>query len=190
MSPWRRRRAATQETGSLGRRTKAKRAPATSPAQSPVEALRSRLAPASLYVHAVDFLRAAKSTAPARKPVEKRFRPARLYLACHALELGFRAFLTLRIGPQNESVRRAVGHDLGRLQSKADSLGLGHFVRFRAKEVAEMRKASVYHARRIFEYPAAVEAIRGYPMRPDFNILLAAADRLLIAIRDPCLAQN
>jgi len=76
---------------------------------------------------------------------------------------------------------------LGRLLSKAQSLGLDGLIRFRIKEVTEIRKASLYYARKVFEYPALAEALRGYPKRPDFNALLAVADELIAAIREPCL---
>ncbi len=120
----------------------------------------------------------------------KSFRPARLYLVCHALELGLRAFVSLGAGLPEDSARRATGHDLGRLLSKAHSLGLGQLIRFRASEVTEIRKASLYYARQVFEYPALAEALRGYPKKPNFHVLLAAAEGLISAIREPCLARG
>jgi hypothetical protein len=148
--------------------------------------VRSRLEAASLYAHAADFLRAAKSIGLANRS----FRPARLYLVCHSLELGLRAFVSLSARSLEDTGRRASGHDLARLLSKAQSLGLDRFIRFRVKEVNEMRKASLYYSRKVFEYPALAEALRGYPKRPDFRALLGAADELIAAIREPCLAHG
>lgn len=148
--------------------------------------MRSRLEAASLYAYAADFLRAAKSM----RSAHRSFKPARLYLVCHSLELGLRAFVSLAAGSLDDSARRAGGHDLGRLLSKAQSLGLDGLIRFRIKEVSEIRKASLYYARKVFEYPALAEALRGYPKRPDFKALLTVADELIAAIREPCLAHG
>ena len=148
-------------------------------------AVRLRLAPASLYVYAADFLKAARLTRSPNRP----FRPAQFYLACHAFELGLRAFLSLRGGLLSDAARRAMGHDLGRLLSKAHSLGLDELVQFDSAEVAEISKASVYYTHKVFEYPALAVALRGHPQRPDVDLLLAVVEELLSAIRRPCLAQ-
>jgi hypothetical protein len=149
-----------------------------------VGGVKSRLGPASLYAHAADFLRAAKMAGSG----DKSFTPARFYLVCHALELGLRAYLSLGSRSLEELPRRPTGHDLGKLLSKAQSLSLGHLIRFRAREVSEIRKASLYYARQVFEYPALAEALRGYPKKPRFQVLLTAAESLISAIREVCLA--
>jgi hypothetical protein len=148
--------------------------------------VRSRFEAASVYAYAADFLQAAKSI----RSANRSFRPARLYLVCHSLELGLRAFVSLSARSLDDTGRRASGHDLTRLLSKAQSLGLDRLIRFRVKEVNEIRKASLYYERKVFEYPALAEALRGYPKRPNFKALLTAAEELIAAIREPCLAHG
>ena len=148
--------------------------------------IRSRLAPASLYMYAADFLRAAKLA----RSAHKWFRPAQPYLVCHALELGLRAFLSLGAESLNDAPRRSMGHDLGRLLAKAQSRGLGDLVQFNSAQIREIRKASLYYTRKVFEYPALAAALRGHPHKPNVDVLLAAAEGLLAAIKHPCVAQS
>lgn len=178
--------AAALGSDSLGRPHTSRRAKRSAASEGIfVGGVKSRLGPASLYAHAADYLRAAKMAGSG----DKSFTPARFYLVCHALELGLRAYLSLGTRSLEDLPRRAAtGHDLGRLLSKAQSLSLSHLIRFRAREASEIRKASLYYARQVFEYPALAEALRGYPKKPRFQVLLAAAESLISAIRDVCLA--
>jgi len=145
-----------------------------------------RLTPATLYMYAVDFLRAAKK---ARLP-DKSFRPAQYYLVCHALELILKAYLSVGGKLLEDSAVNAFGRNLGKLLAEADLLGLREFVPLEAPKVAEIRRASLYYAEAVFEFPALAAALRGYPQRPSVDVLLAAAEELVSAAREPCLAVN
>lgn len=142
------------------------------------------LTPASLYAYASDFLSAARA---ARQP-SRSFRPAQYYLTCHALELVFKAFLSLGADLYAEPVGRARVRDLSELLAGANLMGLREFVQLGPRKVAEIRKASLYYSETVFEYPALAAAFRGYPHKPRLDILLAAADELVGAVREPCLA--
>ena len=52
----------------------------------------ARMAPLGLQIYAADFLAAAKAVPSPVVP----FAPARMYLACHAVELALKAFLSLK----------------------------------------------------------------------------------------------
>lgn len=143
-----------------------------------------RLTPAALYVYAVDFLRAAKRS----RLAEKSFRPAQYYLVCHALELVLRAFLSLRGKLPDDSVPDVRNRNLGELLAEVERSGLRDFVLLDAPAIAEIRKASLYYAGAVFDFPALAEALRGYPQRPTMGILLEAAEDLVSAARGPCLA--
>lgn len=149
-----------------------------------VGAVTVRLTPASLYAYAADFLRAAKKSRLLAKP----FLPAQYYLVCHALELVLEAFLSLAGQILDDSAASPFKRNLGRLLREADLLGLRDYVRLEAAMVAEIRKASLYYAEAVFEFPALAEALRGYPQKPRLDLLLAAAEELLSAVRVPCLA--
>jgi len=67
-------------------------------------------------------------------------------------------------------------------------MGLRDFVRLGPRKVAEIHKASLYYSEAVFEYPALAAAFRGYPHKPRLEVLLAAAEELMSAVREPCLA--
>jgi hypothetical protein len=145
-----------------------------------------RLTPAALYVYAADYLRAAKRA----RLTEKSFRPAQYYLVCHALELVLRAFLSLSGKVPDDSGPVAWNRNLGDLLAEAERSGLRDFVLLDASAVAEIRRASLYYAGAVFDFPALAEALRGYPQRPSMHVLLAAAEDLVSAAREPCLSMS
>jgi hypothetical protein len=146
--------------------------------------LRSRMGPALLHAYARDFLEAADALAP--PPAGVRFSPARQFLACRTLELVLKAFLSLR-GVAMADMLDSVGHDLGRLLDRAESLGLAELVKLESPYVDEIRRASTYYAAKVFEYPALGETVRGYPNLPSSPVLLDAARILVTALQQPCI---
>jgi vacuolar-type H+-ATPase subunit E/Vma4 len=65
---------------------------------------------------------------------------------------------------------------------------LQEFVKLTGEELAEIKKASNYYERKIFEHPAVVEAVSAYPGDPDVVYLLSAAERLVEGLYHPCLS--
>lgn len=140
--------------------------------------IRFHIAPA-LWSYAPQYLRAARAV-PASS-----FNPARFYLACHALELALKAFLSTK-GRSLKSMARHPGHDLAAALAEAERLRLADLVRLPPRQRREIRRAR-YYGEKVFEYPAWIPSIHGFRNAPDINLLMGATDRLLEKLREPCL---
>lgn len=144
-----------------------------------------RMGPPGLWVYASSFLRSAKTIQPA--PDGPRW-PAGFYLVCHALELGLKAFLSVRGRTLLELAE--LGHDLEKLVADAIATGLHDLVTLPPEQMIEIQRASRYYVEKVFEYPA-LAVVSGlypsYPTTPDFDALVAAAETLIAALREPCL---
>jgi hypothetical protein len=140
---------------------------------------RPRLGLAALSAYASNFLEAAKNT----RSSGKYFRPAQLYLACHALELALKAYLWLQGRPVDNRGTGASRADLVSLLAQADLCGLTDIARPSAPQRAQIEKAALYYSEMVLEYPALVEAMRGYPRCPDIESFLGVATALVSAIR-------
>lgn len=139
----------------------------------------SRLGLASLCVYALEFFEAAKREMPLNKG---SFSPARLFLACHALELALRAYLTLR-GQNTDAVSAtAVRHDLQALFARAEACGVGELAQLTPQHRAQIGRCARYYSQAVFEYPALAETLRGHPDAPDFETLLSAVASLVPAV--------
>ena len=53
-------------------------------------------------------------------------------------------------------------------------------------ERTEIQRTSPYYSEKVFEYPSLVEAARAYPGEPDSSHLLAAAEKLVNDLYQPC----
>ena len=142
----------------------------------------------AFHSYAADFLAAAKS-APLRPPPNPYlvFAPARPYLVCHALELALKAFLSLKgeygVGELADLFR----HDLKKLVEEAEQQGLRELVTWWGDEqAAQIVHASIYYSSKVFEYPALGEMRRAYRDMPDTDILIDVAEKLIIALKEPC----
>jgi hypothetical protein len=141
-----------------------------------------RTGPLSLLIYAEDFLAASKSSTPA----DPRFQPARLFLACRAIELALKAFLSLReISLMNIMDRK---HYLKRLLIEAEKLGLEQHIKLQQIERDLISQAAIYYEEKVFEYPSLTEALVGYPEMPRLDGLFDIARRLVDALKEPCLA--
>lgn len=140
--------------------------------------IRFHIAPA-LWAYASQYLRAARAVPPAP------FNPARFYLACHALELTLKAFLSLK-GRSLESMTWKPGHDLAAALSEAERLHLADIVRLPPRQRKEIRH-SRYYAEKVFEYPAWIPSVHGFREAPDIDMLMSATNTLLEKLREPCL---
>jgi hypothetical protein len=135
-------------------------------------------------MYAIEFLSAAKVAPSSEIP----FVPARTYLICHALELAFKAFLSLKGRALDQLACGPFGHNLDALLTEAQKLGISVVVHLNARQLAEIRRASAYYSEKVFEYPAVAEAIIGYPRNPDASLLLSVAEALIGALQGPCLS--
>ena len=156
--------------------------------------LNARMAPLGLQMYAADFLAAAKAIQQpnvppylACQPPNVPFAPARPYLACHALELALKAFLSLKEYSLDELADSKFRHNLVNLLDEAERNGLREFVKLEEDETFQIRRASNYYSEKVFEYPAIGEAPLGYFGSPDTNILINAAEALVGVLREPCL---
>lgn len=145
-----------------------------------------RMSPLALHMYAADFLSIAKGAAlPAWK-----LAPARTFLVCRTLELGLKAYLSLKKYSLEQLAGGALAHDLEALLAEAERHGLCSFVHFGDSQRIEIRRASVYYVEKVFEYPAVDEALRAYPKRPDTTLLIGAAEKLVAALHGPCLTSG
>lgn len=138
------------------------------------------LATMGLWMYAEDYLLAAKA-APLTELNMVRFS-----LTCHAIELLLKASLSV----DGESLLTlsggSFGHDLTRLLTAAISRPTGASIPLSPAHQTEIRKASAYHAAKVFEYPAPAEALSAYASRPDLNVLMDAAEILRTHLDTPC----
>lgn len=137
--------------------------------------------PFGLALYARDFARAARC---ADEPT--CFAPARYSLACHSIELGLKAFLTLKGGLTLVDVFDKYKHNLQQLLTDAEQLDLAAMIKLTPEMKAEIRTASNPYAAKVFDYAALPVMVTGFRDRPDFATLLAAADALVDALYIPC----
>jgi len=140
--------------------------------------MRLHIAPA-LWAYASQYQRAARAV-PASS-----FNAARSYLACHALELVLKAFLSTK-GRSLKSMAKQPGHDLSAALTAAERLRLADVVRLPPRQRKEIRRAR-YYGEKVFEYPAWIPSVHGYRDAPDIDLLMGATDRLLEKLREPCV---
>jgi hypothetical protein len=146
-----------------------------------------RFGPVGLILYADHFLSAAKTADNAPPPqLGGLFVPARLFLACRTLELALKAFLSLKKCSLEELAGGVYGHDLESLMVEAEKRGLQALFKFEDRQQAEIVRASTYYFEKVFEYPALMEAVHGYPKLPDASLLIDAAEALVSALREPC----
>ena len=136
----------------------------------------------TIILIAEDFLSAAKAL-----DGRARWTPARTFLACRAVELSLKAFLTLQGITLETLTGGRYSHDLESLLWEADKQGLGSSVNLDTEMRAEIVRASPYYAEKVFEYPALVEAA-AYPKWPETDRLIAAGEVLVTTLRPQCMA--
>jgi hypothetical protein len=78
------------------------------------------------------------------------------------------------------------GHNLEAILQKADEKHLGASVTLTKAQRAEIHRASLYYAGKVFEYPAVGEAMSGYPSMPAIDTLFEAAAMLVDSLRQQC----
>jgi hypothetical protein len=141
-----------------------------------------RFGPTGLIVYADHFLAAAKLAA-----ADIPYNPARMFLTCRTLELAFKAFLSLKGYPLAKLAGGPFAHDLENLLLEADTQNLHELVTLSESHRVQIIRASGYYHEKVFEYPALMEALGGYPDLPEATELVSAADAIISAIRELCL---
>ena len=145
-----------------------------------------KMSPYMFQKYGADFLRAAQDL----PGVEDDYGPVRPYLACRALELGFKAYCLAKGDKQTDFKGKGIGHDLEEGLARANSYGLGGVLSLTPLEEAELAKANRHYAKKGFEYltPAMIyELVTGAKGLPSVKVLLGIADRLLPAIKQLCI---
>jgi hypothetical protein len=144
---------------------------------------KTHLIPPLLHFYAENFLSVAKMI-PAVPDDE--FHPAQMFLIGRSLELALKAFLSLKGVPFDQMADGALGHNLDRLLIEAKNKGLDGLVRVSAEEENEINRVSVYYAEKVYEYPAVSEMTTLYPFWARSKPLVAAGERIIKALREPC----
>lgn len=142
-----------------------------------------RMGPLGLHMYASAYLDAARTLPLPTVP----FEPVRPFLVCHSIELGLKAFLSLQGAAMLELADGCFGHNLEAILQKADEKHLGMHVSITETHKAEIRKASLYYAGKVFEYPAIGEALSAYPSMPVIDTLFEVATILVDSLRQQCL---
>ena len=141
-----------------------------------------RMGPLGLQLYAERYLAAAKALPMPDVP----FEPVRPYLVCHAIELGLKAFLSMK---GHEMVNLAEGqfaHKLGAILNEAESAGLLDAVPLSSTHLEAIKSAETYYSGKVFEYPAVGEALSAYPCMPPLNLLFEAAALLTSSLAQSC----
>jgi hypothetical protein len=141
-----------------------------------------RMGPLGLQLYAETYFAAAKALPTPTVP----FEPVRPYLVCHAIELGLKAFLSLKGHQMVTLAEGQFGHKLSAILNEAESMGLLHAVPLTTAHREAIKGAESYYAGKVFEYPAVGEALAAYPGMPSLAVLYEAAALLISSLAQPC----
>lgn len=141
--------------------------------------------PMGLWLYAESYLKAVPAADAEATTI---FTPAKTFLLARALELGLKAFLSLKGYPLSKLSGGVFGHDLDNLLSEAEKNDLKTICEFNTEERSAIRFAARYYFDKVFEYPAVLEAPKAYPGWPKNEYLLSAAHKLVPALKGPCRA--
>ena len=141
-----------------------------------------RMGPLGLHIYAKAYLDGACALPPPSAP----FAPVYSFLVCRSIELGLKAFLSLKGSAMLELADGSYGHNLEAILQKAEVKQLSKYVKLTLKHKAEIRKASLYYSGKVFEYPAIGEALSGYPGMPKIDILVEVAALLVDSLAQQC----
>lgn len=141
-----------------------------------------RMGPLGLHMYAKAYLEGACALPLKSVP----FEPVYPFLVCHSIELGLKAFLSLKGAAMLELADGSYGHNLEAILQKAEEKHLSKHVKLTLEHKAEVRKASLYYSGKVFEYPAVGEALSGYPSMPKIDILITVAELLVTSLSKEC----
>lgn len=140
------------------------------------------MGPIGLQLYAEGYFAAAQALPTPQVP----FEPVRPYLVCHAIELGLKAFLSLKGHEMVNLAEGQFGHKLSAILKEAESAGLADEVPLSTAHREAINGAERYYAGKVFEYPAVGEALAAYPGMPPLNTLFEAAALLTSSLAQPC----
>jgi len=149
-----------------------------------ISGITERMGPLGLQLYAEMYLAAAKALPTPQVP----FEPVRPYLVCHAIELGLKAFLSLKGREMVKLAEGQFGHKLSAILIEAESVGLLDAVALSTAHREAITSAETYYAGKVFEYPAVGEALSAYPSMPPLKTLFEAAELLTSSLAQPCRA--
>ena len=141
-----------------------------------------RLSPLGFQTWAKQFLKAAQAIEDTDE-----FFPVRYFLTCRTIELALKAYLLAR-GCSRKELKDKIRHDLCRALKKAQGESLAEVVELSDAEREAVNKANVPYNSKRFEYFEVVDAMRGFPDRPDAALLLGVAEKLAIGVQATCEA--
>lgn len=145
---------------------------------------RSKLSTVGLWLYGQDLLSLLQEAGPGAAP----YSSARFFAVTRSIELFLKAFLSAKGRSLVDLSSTALAHDLERLLDLALSMGLGQIVSLDQEQQVAIRKANKYYVEKVFEYPAVLEAIKGYKQLPEFATLLAAAKLMSKGVEPLALA--
>ena len=140
------------------------------------------MGPLGLQLYAEMYFAAARTLPTPEVP----FDPVRPYLVCHAIELGLKAFLSLKGHQMVNLAEGQFGHKLGAILNEAESIGLLDLVPLTTAHREVIKRAEIYYAGKVFEYPAVGEAVSAYPDMPQLTELFDAAALLTSSLAQTC----
>ena len=129
-----------------------------------------------LWTYAKSYLDAAKVVAASNQDLPPV--PA-YYLVCHSIELVLKAFLR-GAGKELETLRQ-IGHNLIRCIEKAEAEGINTHYRFTLHQKSAVELINDYYHQKELEYIST-----GSKKLPEYKILEAIADGLLVSLKDSC----
>ena len=141
-----------------------------------------RLSPLGFQMWATQFLEAAKAV---QVQGTDKFSPVQYFLTCRTIELALKAHLLAR-GYTPKKLKGKIGHNLYKALKKAQGESLADFVELSDAESEVVKKASGPYRSKRFEYFEVLDALKGFPERPDTTLLLQVAERLAIGVHASC----
>lgn len=141
-----------------------------------------RMGPLGLQLYAETYFAAAQALPTPQVP----FEPVRPYLVCHAIELGLKAFLSLKGHEMVTLSEGPFGHKLSTILDDAEAAGLLGVVPLSTTHREAIKSAETYYAGKVFEYPAVGEALSAYPSMPPLSALFEAAALLTNSLAQAC----
>jgi hypothetical protein len=146
-----------------------------------------RFGPIGLIIYARHYLYAANTVRMPEQEPKTHFTPVQTFLVCRALELGLKAYLSLKGTSLLTLAGGPYAHNLESLLLEAENQDLESIINFPLDQREQIVRASSYYAAKVFEYPALPEAVYAYPLWPTTSVLLDAAEALISALEPPCL---
>jgi hypothetical protein len=149
------------------------------------EPIHLNITPLGFIIHAKDYYKAGKSfqNSPPRASTPR-------FLFCLSLELALKGFLLANGIPKKELATKRYGHDLEKLLTKAQELGLNKLITITPEQEEEIKKANIIYSNKKegggFVYFNVFYAGGGGPPLPDLSILEKITNSLISSLEPFC----